>query len=84
MFSSHDRLNKRTPEHGINRREYIGLLVDEYYETRDIGEKHCNANDVGGKQFSEIYVFGFLFQRHRSKSPLIWPISLTIQSITPI
>lgn len=38
MFSTHERLQKRTPANGIDRREYIRLLVDEYYETTDIGE----------------------------------------------
>lgn len=37
MFSSIDRLKKRTPEQGIDRKEYIQLLVDEYYETTNVG-----------------------------------------------
>lgn len=38
MFSSNERLEKRTPKEGINREEYIRLLADEYYETTDIGK----------------------------------------------
>ncbi|XP_055611612.1 armadillo repeat-containing protein 7-like [Uranotaenia lowii] len=32
MFSSEEQLKKRTPKEGIDRREFISLLVDEYYE----------------------------------------------------
>lgn len=38
MFSTADRLAKRTPKEGIDRRTYISLLVDEYYETSNIGK----------------------------------------------
>lgn len=37
MFSSKDSLKRRTPKIGINREHYIQLLVDEYYETTDLG-----------------------------------------------
>lgn len=37
MFSTSQSLQKRTPENGIGREEYIKLLADEYYETSDIG-----------------------------------------------
>uniref|UniRef100_A0A8D8HJ52 Armadillo repeat-containing protein 7 n=1 Tax=Culex pipiens TaxID=7175 RepID=A0A8D8HJ52_CULPI len=39
MFSTADRLAKRTPKEGIDRRTYISLLVDEYYETSNIEAK---------------------------------------------
>jgi len=38
MFSSHRTLKRRTPAQGIDRREYIGHLVDEYYTTTNIGK----------------------------------------------
>lgn len=38
MFSNKERLQKRTPANGIDRKEYISLLVDEYYETTSVGE----------------------------------------------
>lgn len=38
MFSTPESLNKRTPDNGIGREEYIRLLADEYYETSDIGK----------------------------------------------
>ncbi|XP_058454636.1 LOW QUALITY PROTEIN: armadillo repeat-containing protein 7 [Malaya genurostris] len=45
MFSSFDRLKKRTPNEGINRREYISLLVDEYYETNNLeAQQQVTAN----------------------------------------
>lgn len=33
MFSSKARLQKRTPEKGIDREQFIGLLSEEYYTT---------------------------------------------------
>ncbi|XP_035777445.1 armadillo repeat-containing protein 7-like [Anopheles albimanus] len=36
MFSTLEHLKRRTPEGGINRRTYIQLLVDEYYETSNV------------------------------------------------
>ncbi|XP_053695944.1 armadillo repeat-containing protein 7 [Sabethes cyaneus] len=45
MFSTHDRLRKRTPKVGIDRREYISLLVDEYYETKSLeAQQQVTAN----------------------------------------
>lgn len=38
MFSNHTRLEKHTPANGIDRKEYISLLVDEFYETNNIGK----------------------------------------------
>lgn len=38
MFSNHEKLEKHTPANGIDRKEYIALLVDEYSETTNIGE----------------------------------------------
>lgn len=38
MFSNHLRLKKHTPANGIDRKQYISLLVDEFYETNDIGK----------------------------------------------
>jgi armadillo repeat-containing protein 7 len=35
MFSSKERLQKRTPENGIGRGDYIQLLVDEFYESNN-------------------------------------------------
>lgn len=38
MFSSKERLAIRTPANGIDRKEFIHLLVDEYYETTNVGK----------------------------------------------
>lgn len=38
MFGSKERLKQRTPKNGIDRKEFIHLLVDEYYETTNVGE----------------------------------------------
>lgn len=43
MFSTKERLEQRTPANGINRREYIKLLVDEYYETTDVGKLQAST-----------------------------------------
>lgn len=39
MFTNHNQLKRKTPANGIGRKEYIGLLVDEFYETSDVGKK---------------------------------------------
>uniref|UniRef100_A0AAG5CYV8 Uncharacterized protein n=1 Tax=Anopheles atroparvus TaxID=41427 RepID=A0AAG5CYV8_ANOAO len=45
MFSTRERLKRRTPEGGINRRDYIHLLVDEYYETSNLeAQQQVTAN----------------------------------------
>ncbi|XP_043651671.1 uncharacterized protein LOC122619049 [Drosophila teissieri] len=45
MFSSHRTLKRRTPAQGIDRREYIGHLVDEYYTTTNIeAQQQVTAN----------------------------------------
>lgn len=36
MFSSTERLNKRTPNNGIDRESYIRLLAEEYYGTTNL------------------------------------------------
>ncbi|SPP84536.1 blast:Armadillo repeat-containing protein 7 [Drosophila guanche] len=36
MFSSHRNLKRKTPDQGIDRRQYIGHLVDEYYTTTNV------------------------------------------------
>lgn len=41
MFSSHRHLKRRTPAGGIDRREYIGHLVDEYYTSTNVGKRLC-------------------------------------------
>lgn len=38
MFSNQERLNRKTPNNGIGRKEFINLLVDEYYETTNVGK----------------------------------------------
>lgn len=38
MFSSRFRLKRKTPPNGIERKEFIRLLVDEYYETTNVGK----------------------------------------------
>lgn len=38
MFSSHTKLQKRTPEGGINREDYIHLLASEFYEASSAGK----------------------------------------------
>uniref|UniRef100_A0A182NSM1 GBD/FH3 domain-containing protein n=1 Tax=Anopheles dirus TaxID=7168 RepID=A0A182NSM1_9DIPT len=45
MFSTQERLKRRTPDGGINRRTYLKLLVDEYYETSNIeAQQQVTAN----------------------------------------
>uniref|UniRef100_A0A182K561 Armadillo repeat-containing domain-containing protein n=1 Tax=Anopheles christyi TaxID=43041 RepID=A0A182K561_9DIPT len=45
MFSTQERLKRRTPEGGINRKTYLCLLVDEYYETSNIeAQQQVTAN----------------------------------------
>ncbi|XP_032592837.1 uncharacterized protein LOC6564056 [Drosophila grimshawi] len=36
MFSSHRHLKRKTPAEGIDRREYIAHLVDEYYTSTNV------------------------------------------------
>lgn len=38
MFSSHAKLQKRTPKGGINREDYINLLASEFYEASTAGK----------------------------------------------
>lgn len=38
MFSTPERLRRRNPSVGIAREEYIKLLVEEFYETTNIGK----------------------------------------------
>lgn len=47
MFSSKERLAKRTPNNGIDRESYIRLLADEYYETTNLG-KYAPETDRPG------------------------------------
>ncbi|XP_053667587.1 armadillo repeat-containing protein 7 [Anopheles marshallii] len=45
MFSTQERLKRRTPAGGINRKTYLRLLVDEYYETSNIeAQQQVTAN----------------------------------------
>ncbi|XP_049281211.1 armadillo repeat-containing protein 7 [Anopheles funestus] len=45
MFSTQERLKRRTPAGGINRKTYLCLLVDEYYETSNIeAQQQVTAN----------------------------------------
>uniref|UniRef100_A0A182Q658 Armadillo repeat-containing domain-containing protein n=1 Tax=Anopheles farauti TaxID=69004 RepID=A0A182Q658_9DIPT len=45
MFSTQERLKRRTPDGGINRRTYLKLLVDEYYETSNLeAQQQVTAN----------------------------------------
>lgn len=37
MFSSSQRLAKRTPNNGIDRESYIQLLADEFRDTTNLG-----------------------------------------------
>ncbi|XP_017016703.1 uncharacterized protein [Drosophila kikkawai] len=45
MFSSHRHLKRRTPAQGIDRREYIGHLVEEFHTTTNIeAQEQVTAN----------------------------------------
>uniref|UniRef100_A0A182HZ70 Armadillo repeat-containing domain-containing protein n=1 Tax=Anopheles arabiensis TaxID=7173 RepID=A0A182HZ70_ANOAR len=45
MFSTQERLKRKTPAGGINRRAYLCLLVDEYYETSNLeAQQQVTAN----------------------------------------
>ncbi|XP_050071285.1 armadillo repeat-containing protein 7 [Anopheles maculipalpis] len=45
MFSTQERLKRRTPNGGINRKTYLCLLVDEYYETSNLeAQQQVTAN----------------------------------------
>lgn len=37
MFSSAERLQKRTPKNGIDRAAFIELLADEFRDTTNLG-----------------------------------------------
>lgn len=64
MFSNHARLKKHTPVNGIDRKEYIGLLVDEFYETNDIGMIRTQLLHV---KLTNKFCVNFLLQKHKSK-----------------
>jgi armadillo repeat-containing protein 7 len=53
MFSTQERLQRRTPKEGIGRAEYISLLVDEYYESsnRESCEQVCMAFICKNRKF---------------------------------
>lgn len=38
MFTTREHLKRKTPANGIGRKEYIGLLIDEFYDTTDVGK----------------------------------------------
>lgn len=38
MFSTKERLRRRTPAAGIDREEYIEHLVEEFHTTTNVGE----------------------------------------------
>lgn len=38
MFSNKSQLKKRTPENGIDRENFLSLLVDEYLNSTSYGE----------------------------------------------
>lgn len=38
MFSSTERLQKRTPNNGIDRAAYIQLLAEEFRDTTNLGK----------------------------------------------
>lgn len=42
MFSSFNYLKRKTPEQGVNRKEFIEHLVEEYYNTTDVGKIYMN------------------------------------------
>ncbi|KAH8295221.1 hypothetical protein KR018_008870 [Drosophila ironensis] len=45
MFSSHRNLKRRTPAQGVDREEYIGHLVEEFYRTTNIeAQEQVTAN----------------------------------------
>lgn len=84
MFSSRERLQEKTPPDGIDRKEFINLLVDEYYETTNSGTYTVNLKiisfvDTVLSVFIRISDFTFYFlQRLKSKLQQIWPIFLMI------
>lgn len=72
MFSSADRIRKRTPQRGIDRKEYITLLVDEYYETTNLGKKFLNLNlrPLRAPIYKSdiIFYFKFIFRSTRTSN----------------
>lgn len=45
MFSSFNYLKRKTPEQGVNRKEFIEQLVEEYYSTTDVeAQQQVTAN----------------------------------------
>lgn len=38
MFSNKSQLNRRTPENGTDRENFLSLLVDEYLNSTSYGE----------------------------------------------
>ncbi|XP_030376230.1 uncharacterized protein LOC115625342 isoform X2 [Scaptodrosophila lebanonensis] len=45
MFSSHPHLKRKTPAQGIDRKAFIGHLVDEYYTTTNVeAQEQVTAN----------------------------------------
>lgn len=61
MFSSEERLAQRTPQNGIDRKEYINLLVDEYYESTNIGKYFSHFELIS--RVNDIYRNLFVFNR---------------------
>jgi len=59
MFSSEAELKKRTPEAGIGRKEFIQLLVDEYYESEDIEKQEQVLANLANFAYDPLN-FGFL------------------------
>lgn len=47
MFSNQEQLNRKTPINGIRRKEFINLLVDEYYETTNVGKHFASLRIIG-------------------------------------
>ena len=65
MFSTQERLKRKTPAGGINRRAYLCLLVDEYYETSNLGKNPTASHNL--LSFPTIMFFSPLFQKRNSK-----------------
>lgn len=57
MFSTQERLKRKTPAGGINRRAYLCLLVDEYYETSNLGKTPTASHNL--LSFPKIMFFFF-------------------------
>lgn len=67
MFSSRERLQKKTPANGIDRKEFINHLVDEYYETTSVGMFSFLVMNLDFILFEDYFNYSVLFQRLRSK-----------------